>query len=175
MPGRNGRFGMPLLPSPSSHDPWPDPAHRPLRTAPPPRGVREGRRARDRSHPVLRPPPAVGGRLQPGGHRGAGGALRAGRRADPAERHRAHRGHTAARETLGRLMEERTQRLLLTHQRSAGNVGHVQGGWQARRRDTTGGPLLATGTYIMLFERAPDGRWHIVYHAWTQDRNAAPA
>jgi len=71
-------------------------------------------------------------------------------------------------------MEERTQRLLLTHQRSAGNVGHVQGGWQARRRDTTGGPLLATGTYIMLFERAPDGRWHIVYHAWTQDRNAAP-
>lgn len=83
-------------------------------------------------------------------------------------------GHVAARETLGRLMEDRTQRLLLTHQRSAGSVGHVQGGWQARRRDTTGGPLLATGTYVMLFERAPEGRWQIVYHAWTQDRNTAP-
>ena len=83
-------------------------------------------------------------------------------------------GHVAARMTLGREMESRTLKLNLTHQRSTEHVGHLQGTWQARRRGVTGGPLLATGTYVMLFEKTPEGRWSIAYHTWSEDRVSAP-
>lgn len=84
-------------------------------------------------------------------------------------------GHVAARMTLGREMEGRTLKLNLTHQRSTEHVGHIQGTWQARRRGVTGGPLLATGTYVMLFEKTPEGRWSIAYHTWSEDRVSAPS
>ncbi len=83
-------------------------------------------------------------------------------------------GHVAARMTLGREMESRTLKLNLTHQRSTEHVGHIQGTWQARRRGVTGGPLLSTGTYVMLFEKTPEGRWNIAYHTWSEDRVSAP-
>lgn len=83
-------------------------------------------------------------------------------------------GQAAARANLGGLMEDRTLGLSLIHQRSTANVGHIQGTWQARRKGGEERRLIASGTYLMLFERAPDGRWSIAYHAWRQDAEPAP-
>jgi ketosteroid isomerase-like protein len=77
-------------------------------------------------------------------------------------------GQGAARGTVGHLMEDRTLRLSLLHQRFAATAGHVQGTWQARAR--SGGALLGSGTYLMVFGREADGRWSILYHVWREDR-----
>jgi ketosteroid isomerase-like protein len=77
-------------------------------------------------------------------------------------------GHVAARMRLGAMMEDRTLRLGLLHQRFAGPGGHLQGTWEARGR--SGGALLGSGTWFMLVGRETDGRWRILYHVWREDR-----
>lgn len=76
-------------------------------------------------------------------------------------------GGTAARATVGRLMEDRTLRLGLMHQRATAASGHLQGTWQARPRGGAG--VTGSGMYFMVVERRTDGRWTIVYHVWRDD------
>ncbi len=80
-------------------------------------------------------------------------------------------GRTAVRQTVGRWMNDHTLRLGTIHQRVAGGVGHVQGSWQGRPRG--GGAGIASGRYLMLFQRDADGGWRIAYHVWTRDAEPA--
>jgi ketosteroid isomerase-like protein len=83
-------------------------------------------------------------------------------------------GQVAARDAVGRLMADRTLRLFVLSQRMTTRAGHVQGTWVASRRGVARGPLLASGTYFMVFEQEPRGGLRITYHVWREDRQAAP-
>jgi ketosteroid isomerase-like protein len=82
-------------------------------------------------------------------------------------------GQVAARGAVGELMKDRTLRLSTLGQRTTAHAGHVQGTWTATRRGQARGPLLASGTYFMVFEQRPGGGVQIVYHVWRDDREAA--